>query len=88
MLFLGLVSSIPALGGSRGLRCESCSAQNLMHSFCPYYKLFLLLCLSCTWGKSKDCFQCSETEKCCSGLLVREICCLLAWSLWKRIFRG
>lgn len=42
MLSLGLVSSIPALGDSRGLGCESCSAQDLMHWFCPYYKLFLL----------------------------------------------
>lgn len=63
MLSLGLVSSFPALGNSRDLRCESCSAQNLMHCFCPYYKLFLLMSLRLYLGEEQRLFSVFRTSK-------------------------
>lgn len=84
MLSLGLVSSFSALGGSRGLRCESCSAPNLMHWFCPYYKLILLLGLRLHLGDEQRLFSVLRKKKGFLGLLVREICCLFTQGLWER----
>lgn len=63
MLSLGLVSSIPALGGSRDLKFERCSAQNLMHWFCLYYKLFLLLGLRLHLGEEQRLFSVFRNSK-------------------------
>lgn len=63
MLSLGLVSSIPALGGSRDLKFETCSAQNLMHWFCLYFKLFLLLGPSLHLGEEQRLFSVFRSSK-------------------------
>lgn len=68
-------------GGSGDLGCESCSAENLMHRYCPHHKLFLKMGLRLNLGKSKDFFQCSGNISCCSGLVVGEICYLLTRGL-------